>query len=235
MYGSLAPALVSYPSDLVSYRISDCSPVNNNAKKGYQERFIHGEIYKRFPEVNSVIHSHSENVLPFTISSVPMRPAFHIAGFLGRSVSVWDIQESYEEDSLQDMLVNSVPLGSSLANAFDGSPVDAEKTTSSVVLMRSHGFTTHGKCIKQAVYRAVYTHVNAKIQSTAITMRGCEMGDRARVINGEEFEAGEKPPLKYLDDYQIKGCQVMNDETQERPWALWVREVEVQPLYRNEA
>jgi ribulose-5-phosphate 4-epimerase/fuculose-1-phosphate aldolase len=83
MSADSAPALVSSPSDLVHYRVADSSPVEPGAKKGYQERFIHSEIYKRFPEVNSVVHSHSEAVLPYTMSGVPMKPAFHIAGFLG--------------------------------------------------------------------------------------------------------------------------------------------------------
>ena len=83
MSGDKAPALVSTSSDLIHYNVSDSSPVDPNAKKGYQERFIHSEIYKRFPHINSVIHSHSEAVLPFTMNGVPMQPAFHIAGFLG--------------------------------------------------------------------------------------------------------------------------------------------------------
>lgn len=83
MSGDRAPALVSSPSDLIEYRISDALPVDPSAKNGYQERFIHSEIYKRFPEVKSVIHSHSEAVLPYTMNGVEMRAAFHIAGFLG--------------------------------------------------------------------------------------------------------------------------------------------------------
>lgn len=83
MSGDRAPALVSSPSDLIEYQISDALPVDPNAKRGYQERFIHSEIYKRFPEVKSVIHSHSEAVLPYTMNGVEMRAAFHIAGFLG--------------------------------------------------------------------------------------------------------------------------------------------------------
>jgi ribulose-5-phosphate 4-epimerase/fuculose-1-phosphate aldolase len=84
MSGDKAPALVSSPIDLIQYYISDSSPVDPKAKKGYQERFIHSEIYKRYPHINSVVHSHSEAVLPFTMNGVPMKPAFHIAGFLGR-------------------------------------------------------------------------------------------------------------------------------------------------------
>lgn len=83
MSGDRAPALVSSQSDLILYYISDASPVDPSSKKGYQERFIHSEIYKRFPHINSVVHSHSDAVLPYTMSGVPMKPTFHIAGFLG--------------------------------------------------------------------------------------------------------------------------------------------------------
>lgn len=84
MSGDKAPALVASPADLIQYWVKDSSPVDPKAKKGYQERFIHSEIYKRFSEINSVVHSHSETVLPYTMSGVPMKPAFHIAGFLGK-------------------------------------------------------------------------------------------------------------------------------------------------------
>lgn len=86
MSADSAPALVQSPDDLVMYHITDSSPVQPTAKKSYQERFIHSELYKRFPEVNCVIHSHSEAVLPYTMSGVPLKPVFHITGFLGRSI-----------------------------------------------------------------------------------------------------------------------------------------------------
>jgi ribulose-5-phosphate 4-epimerase/fuculose-1-phosphate aldolase len=81
--GSLAPALVESSTDFIHYHVADSTPINPEAKQGYQERHIHGEIYKRFPSVMSVIHSHSEAVLPYTMNRVSMLPAFHMAGFLG--------------------------------------------------------------------------------------------------------------------------------------------------------
>jgi ribulose-5-phosphate 4-epimerase/fuculose-1-phosphate aldolase len=83
MSGSVAPALVESPDDLIEYNVSDSSPVHSNAKKGYLERHIHGEIFKRYPDVNCVIHSHSEAVLAFTVGRVPLVPVYHMAGFLG--------------------------------------------------------------------------------------------------------------------------------------------------------
>jgi len=84
MSGNMAPAVVSSPDDLVEYYVEDASPVDPNAPNGYVERFIHSEILKRFPDVNSVIHSHAPDVLPYAVSGVPFKPVFHMAGFLGQ-------------------------------------------------------------------------------------------------------------------------------------------------------
>jgi len=222
MSGDRAPALVSSPLDLIEYKVLDSSPVDPNSKKGYQERFIHSEIYKRYPEVNSVIHSHSEAVLPYTMSGVAMKPTFHIAGFLGTNVPIYDIMPLYSEDDQQDMLVNSVKFGSSLASAFSTSETSSPEHN--VVLMANHGFTTVGTSIKQAVYRAVYTHVNASIQTNAITLRNAAIGVGVGV-------GGE---LRYLNTEQVKGSLKMNAASQDRPWALWVEEVRACRLYKHE-
>lgn len=83
MSGYLAPALVEDVDDLIEYYVDGSDPVDPNAKKGYSERFIHGEIFKRYPAVNSVVHSHAESVLPYVTSNVPLKPVFHMGGFLG--------------------------------------------------------------------------------------------------------------------------------------------------------
>lgn len=82
---NLAPALISDLDDLVEYRVDDAEPVNPARKAGYSERCIHSEILKKYAHVNSVIHSHAPDVLPFCISDVPLRPSIHMAGFLGTS------------------------------------------------------------------------------------------------------------------------------------------------------
>jgi len=80
---SIAPALISSKNDLVEYHVEDASPVDSDAKEGYSERFIHSEILKRFPGANSVIHSHSPDVLPYCVNDVPLKPSIHMSGFLG--------------------------------------------------------------------------------------------------------------------------------------------------------
>lgn len=63
-----APATISSRRDLVEYKVSDASAVEADAPKGYIERYIHSEIYALFPDVKSVIHSHANDVVPYSIS-----------------------------------------------------------------------------------------------------------------------------------------------------------------------
>lgn len=83
MSRDLAPALVANSSDLVEYYVKDAAPIDPNAPKGFIERYIHSELYKRFPNISSVVHSHSPQVIPYSFSGVPLRPSIHMAGFLG--------------------------------------------------------------------------------------------------------------------------------------------------------
>ncbi|EXJ91879.1 hypothetical protein A1O3_00429 [Capronia epimyces CBS 606.96] len=223
MSGFLAPALVSSPADLITYHVSDSSPVDPNAGKGYSERFIHGELYKRFAGVNCVIHSHAEEVLPYVVTDVKLRPMYHMAGFLashgnGDGVKVFDIDALYRDGEQRDMLVKNSRFGAALADMFatsdastSGSGPRSETPDESVVLMRKHGFTVVGRDVVTAVYRAIYTRINAEVQTKAMATAG----------------------FQGLTSEQSKDCAVMNEEYQQKPWKLWVREVERLPLYEN--
>jgi len=230
MSGDKAPALVSSYNDLVEYYVLDSSPVKPDSPKGYQERFIHSEIYRRFPHINSVVHSHSEAVLPYTMNGVAMQPAFHIAGFLGTHVPLFDISPLYQTFDTQDLLVNTQAFGSALASTFSKSQT-SEIQHHNVVLMANHGFTTVGTSIKQAVYRAVYTHQNAGIQSNAIILRHAALRVESNQGGVDDDVNTHGLELRYLNEKQVQGSLRLNDASQERPWGLWLREVEVCPLY----
>lgn len=65
---NMAPALIRSHEDLVQYHVSDGSPVEANPPRGYVERYIHSEIYKKYPSINSVVHSHSKAIIPYGIT-----------------------------------------------------------------------------------------------------------------------------------------------------------------------
>src|SRR6266851_4394973 len=74
MARSVAPALVT-PDDMIEYDL-DSNPVNANGRSSFLERFIHGEIYKARPDIQSVVHSHSPSVVPFGLVQVPFEAMF---------------------------------------------------------------------------------------------------------------------------------------------------------------
>src|ERR1051325_2740030 len=51
----------------------DSKPVAGERTAQYQERFLHGEIYKARPDVMAVAHSHTPELVAFSVSSVPLR------------------------------------------------------------------------------------------------------------------------------------------------------------------
>jgi HCOMODA/2-hydroxy-3-carboxy-muconic semialdehyde decarboxylase len=59
--------------------------------------------------------------------------------------------------------VRDRPLGASLAEALGGC---------NCVLMRGHGMTVIGDSVPEAVFRAIYTEMNARLQLQAETLEG---------------------------------------------------------------
>ena len=190
MSRSRAPALVT-AADLMEHD-ADSEALPGDKRKGFIERYIHGEIYRRRPEVMAVVHSHSPSVIPFGVTRTRLRPIYHMASFLWSGVPVWDIRKVREEN---DVLVRDRPLGKALAEALGGC---------SCVLMRGHGMTVIGATIREAVFRAIYTEMNARLQLQARQLEG---------------------PIEFLSDEEGRRSTVSNAGTIERPWELWRRQV----------
>ena len=239
MSADSAPALVSSEDDLVSYFVEEASAANPDAPRGYIERYIHSEMYKRYPDLHSVIHAHAPEVLPYAISGVPMKPVFHMPAFLGLDIPVWDIEDAYNETDKHDLLVRNEHEGASLANAFvapENATVETSTPDRKVVLMRKHGFTTWGADIRTAVFRAVFTTENARALTDSMLLRSAFAGLSAQ----QDFDTGLwsgmdglQNALEPLTAQQAADAEVSIDGTIDRPWDLWVAEVESSPLYHN--
>ena len=148
-----APGLVRR-QDIVCYD-HDGNAVSDTAERPYLERFIHGEIYRARPDVVAVVHSHSPSVIPFAVTHNPLRPVFHMSGFLGEGSAHFEIRDA---GGNTDMLIRSTYLGAALARSLG---------SRSCVLMRGHGSTVVGTSLEQAVYRAIYAEANARLQLAA--------------------------------------------------------------------
>jgi ribulose-5-phosphate 4-epimerase/fuculose-1-phosphate aldolase len=180
---SLAPALVT-PDDLIEYDL-DGRAVNANGRSQYLERFIHGEVYKARPDVRAVVHAHAPSIVPFGVSTIPLRPVFHMAAFIGDGVPVFDIRRAA---GITDMLITDSARGRALAEALAARPA---------VLMRGHGVTVVGSSLPFAVGRSVYLELNARIQLQAIALGGpvtyLDPAEAQKMMDAGENRGYERP------------------------------------------
>jgi ribulose-5-phosphate 4-epimerase/fuculose-1-phosphate aldolase len=183
-----APALVTQ-QDIVELDL-DGRAVQGIAQSLYLERFIHAEIYRKRRDVMAVVHSHSPSVVPFSVvPSMPLRPIFHMAGFLHPPAPVFEIRDSAGDGS--NLLVSTPELGRALAQSIG---------VRSVVLMRGHGSTVVGCNLRQAVFRAIYTEINARLQREALSLG---------------------TPV-YLTPAEAAACVASVSTTIDRAWNLWL-------------
>lgn len=87
---SIAPGSVT-AADIMEFDL-DSVPVDQRGRGIYMERFIHGEIYKLRSDVTAIVHSHSPTVIPFSVTTTPLRAIFHNASFLGQGAPVFNSQ-----------------------------------------------------------------------------------------------------------------------------------------------
>jgi HCOMODA/2-hydroxy-3-carboxy-muconic semialdehyde decarboxylase len=102
-------------------------------------------------------------------------PVFEICDAAGRASS---------------MLVSNPALGHALAVVLE---------QHSVALMRGHGSVAAAQSVRHVMFRAIYTEVNARMESEAL-----RLGDPA-----------------FLNEQEAAAAMKTNDALVDRPWALW--------------
>jgi HCOMODA/2-hydroxy-3-carboxy-muconic semialdehyde decarboxylase len=188
---NMAPGRVE-SNDIIEFTL-DGEAVNAAGRKVYLERFIHGEIYRKRPDVMSVVHSHSHSVVPLSVvKGVRLQAIFHMAGFVGQGAPVFEIRDAGGDTT--DLLISNNHLGRALADHFVGHDI---------VLMRGHGSTVVGGSIQQAVYRAIYTELNARYQLQAMQLGG---------------------EVTFLSEGESLACVQSIEGQVKRPWDLWVEQ-----------
>jgi HCOMODA/2-hydroxy-3-carboxy-muconic semialdehyde decarboxylase len=137
----------------------------------FVERFLHGEVYKARPDVHSVIHCHTPELLPFGDAGVPLRATFGLAGFIAEGIPLFDIRKDF---GMTDLLIRDGARGKALTAVLANKPA---------ALMRGHGAVVVGPTIPIAVGRAVYMQISARVQAQAMAMA---MGSQVTYLTPEE-------------------------------------------------
>ena len=131
----------------------DSKPVTGERSDQYGERFLHGELYRARPDVMAIVHSHTPELVAFSVSSVPLRSGDTV-------VPIFDIRKINNGRSG----ILSTPV---LARSFAQSIGD-----SNAVLLLGHGALVAGSSIPTAVSSANALRTAARIQQQLISMGG---------------------------------------------------------------
>lgn len=186
---AMTPALVQV-EDIVAVSVETGEPIDPNSPRCNGERYIHSELYKLRPEINSVIHCHTTDVIPFTVAGVPMRPVIAQADFLPLEVPVFEIRDVWGDAEERGVQIRNNEHAAAAAKAMGSSPV---------LLLRGHGMNVAADSVHRVVVQALYTMINAKVLREAI-----------QLSSGGEIIALDQ---KELDYYPKENFDV------ERPWS----------------
>jgi HCOMODA/2-hydroxy-3-carboxy-muconic semialdehyde decarboxylase len=189
MSRSMAPALVT-SNDIMEYD-RDGEPVDAHGRNSYVERYIHAAIYRVRPDVKAIVHSHSPDIIPYSVTGTILRPVYHVSAFLRLGAPIFDTQEGFGDT---DMLIRDNKLGDALAKVLGNS---------GIALIRGHGFVAVADSTQVAVYRAIYTQLNARVQA-----EGMKLGT-----------------IKFLTAGEAVKAQAITEATVGRPWELWKSQV----------
>jgi len=153
----VSPGVVKL-SDIIENDL-DSQPVAAPRSDRYQERFLHGEIYRTRPDVMAVLHSHTPEFVAFSNSSVPLRPVINQGAFIGAGLPMLDIRKFDPRQGI----ISTPALGRTVADALGKAPG---------LLLKGHGIAPAGPSLRELVARAVNLRTNARVLQQAIALRG---------------------------------------------------------------
>jgi HCOMODA/2-hydroxy-3-carboxy-muconic semialdehyde decarboxylase len=203
-----APELIT-ENDLLTLNMEG-EVVSEDPRGPYSERFIHAAVYAARPEVRAVVHAHTPSIIPYGITDVPLRPAFHIGAVVGGKVPTWDIADEF---GATNMLVTNMDQGRSLARTLG---------SNRMALMRGHGCVCVGRNIQDVVRTGVYMDINARVATTAHLLSN----GRVKYLSDEEIVMRETQgggPQGQRPQRDMAGA----GERISREWEAWSAEVDM--------
>jgi len=161
------------------------------------------------------VHSHTTDVLPFAGAGVPLKAQMTTGGSVGTlGTPIFDAgtlpQSILPENQLHDLLIRNEALGDALARSFIND--------SQIVLMKGHGMAVRGESVRDAVFRAFYTMLDAQVQLQTHLLGGSPQDG----LNAREASDSANT----TESANLLG----------RAWQLWMAQVDdvPGPLYVND-
>src|SRR5690606_32321240 len=159
--------------------------------KRHSEVFIHSEIYRLRPDINSVIHSHPTHAVALSATGRPLRPISQPAVAFADGLP-------YYTDTIN--LIRSQEMGRGVAQALGACKA---------VLMRNHGVALAGKTVEAATILAIMLDNACQIQLLAEAAGG--IGQEFSPQEVEKLHFDITRPAQYEVNFQYLRRRALKD------------------------
>jgi ribulose-5-phosphate 4-epimerase/fuculose-1-phosphate aldolase len=136
---------------------------------GMNEVYIHTEIMRVRPDIQSVVHTHAPYSVIFSSLGKPLQPVGHPGAAFSDGLPVFS--------ETTDLIVTQ-PLGKAVARCLD---------QHHALLLRNHGIVTAGRTLEEAVYLALFLEKACWMQLVAESAGGAKL-----VTSAEEAKAKKR-------------------------------------------
>ena len=168
--------------DFDGNRLAGDRPVHN-------EHPIHGEIYRRRPDVQAVVHTHPPYATALAAAGRPLAMVNHDCIPFARGLGYFD----------EPILLVTKDQGIRLAEAL---------ASYNAVLLRNHGIVAVGTSLEEAVFHAISLEKAARVQTITDTMGACRtIEPEIALAMLEKFESMNPKRLQVIWNYLVRKLQ----------------------------
>lgn len=152
------------PEDIIGVNLDGEKIVGERPK--HIETYIHTEIMRKRPDVQSVVHVHAASTVVFSALEAMLQPIGHEGALFCKSLKLF--RETTD-------LITTAARGAAVANTLD---------TSDALILQNHGLVTAADSLEGAVIRAIFLDKACQAQLTAMSA-----GNIKYVSTDEDAEA----------------------------------------------
>jgi len=206
-------------TDIVSLSLTTGQVIGEG--KASSERFMHTEVYKNFPEINAVVHTHPTYTNGFFLSNETLEPkTFEAKFYLGT--------------------VKSVPQSTPSVTAME--PVVKELKISNIVVLRNHGVVAMGKDLfyafvliqeleEQTKVELVNVHYNLSFPKASVGNLGIDVSGSPTETFGDDKDI----KINRWNDKEVKKYKLFSKEQIEEIVRLVNGDAQMQELGQKTA
>lgn len=149
-----SPALVS-EDDLIRMSL-DGRIVSDDVEEVYSETVIHRAIYRNRPDVDAVVHGHPDELIPFCVTDVEVKPLTHQAAPFNGGVPTF---EAYDDER-----------GRMVVTEDEGERMAENLGDCRAQLLKQHGVNVVGSSVREATVLSMHLAENARRQIDALSI-----------------------------------------------------------------